>query len=461
MPVNSFADYPMSWQPALPREAGPQPLYRVLAAQLARDIASGVLRPGTKLPPQRELADFLDISVSTVTKAFRICSNKGLLTSTVGSGTFVAYDARTCLSVAPERQQTVIEMGSMMPETLPQDGVTAILEQMLQEASASHLYQYSNPKEVRHQDAARSFLRQAGALLPENKDVLISLGGQNALAAILPALFKAGDRIGVDPLIYPGLKRAASLFGIRLVPINQTNGEMSRHGLLQAISDYHIKGVYVTPDFQNPTTHILSHAGRQMLAEIAREKNLVIVEDAIASLLLPRPVPPVQSLAPERTVYILSLSKAILPALRLAYMAVPEPWQGQIEQVLETLELAQSALLLELADRIIVSGEYEAILRERQSSLVRRNELTERILAGFAVAGDRYSLCRWLVLPAAWTGERFEREALRHGVRVLGAQHFAVGRKPWQEGVRLAIGAPRNLDQLEQALTTIKGLLED
>ena len=142
-------------------------------------------------------------------------------------------------------------------------------------------------------------------------------------------------------------------------------------------------------------------------------------------------------------------------------MAVPEPWQGQIEQVLETLELAQSALLLELADRIIVSGEYEAILRERQSSLVRRNELTERILAGFAVAGDRYSLCRWLVLPAAWTGERFEREALRHGVRVLGAQHFAVGRKPWQEGVRLAIGAPRNLDQLEQPLTTIKGLLED
>ncbi|GAB2535230.1 hypothetical protein GCM10026983_03380 [Gracilibacillus alcaliphilus] len=48
---------------------------------------------GTKLPPQRELADYLDLNLSTISKAFKECGLKGLLSSSVGSGTFVAYDA--------------------------------------------------------------------------------------------------------------------------------------------------------------------------------------------------------------------------------------------------------------------------------------------------------------------------------------------------------------------------------
>ena len=86
MPVNSFENYPMSWKPILQRNK--KALYLALAEELENDIHAGRLRPGTKLPPQRELADFLDINVSTVTRAFRLCANKGLLSSAVGSGTF-------------------------------------------------------------------------------------------------------------------------------------------------------------------------------------------------------------------------------------------------------------------------------------------------------------------------------------------------------------------------------------
>ena len=91
MPFNSFENYPMSWKPSLDKNA--RSLYQALAQQLADDIQSGILLPGTKLPPQRELADFLDINVSTVSKAFKLCELKGLLSATVGSGTFVSYDA--------------------------------------------------------------------------------------------------------------------------------------------------------------------------------------------------------------------------------------------------------------------------------------------------------------------------------------------------------------------------------
>lgn len=135
MPINSFETYPMSWRPSRREiERRAQPFYKALAAQLMADIESGTILPGTKLPPQRELADFLDVNVSTVSKAFRYCSNGGFLTSVVGRGTFVAYDAGMNVSVAPDRT-SLIEMGSMMPERLTGDAVAALVSEMMGDPS--------------------------------------------------------------------------------------------------------------------------------------------------------------------------------------------------------------------------------------------------------------------------------------------------------------------------------------
>lgn len=70
VPINSFEDYPMTWKPTLNRED--RPIYQALAVQLECDIIEGRLVPGTKLPPQRELADYLDVNLSTISKAFKV-----------------------------------------------------------------------------------------------------------------------------------------------------------------------------------------------------------------------------------------------------------------------------------------------------------------------------------------------------------------------------------------------------
>ena len=63
------------------------------------------------------------------------------------------------------------------------------------------------------------------------------------------------------------------------------------------------------------------------------------------------------------------------------------------------------------------------------------------------------------MLPDGITSAQFEREAARRGVCVYGAEHFAVGRSIPEEGARLAICAPESLQQLEQALVTIRDIL--
>ena len=147
------------------------------------------------------------------------------------------------------------------------------------------------------------------------------------------------------------------------------------------------KGLYVMPDFQNPTTHTMSAACRERLAVFAQKHDLLLIEDAIASLFTADPVVPVKAWAPEQTVYIFSLSKAILPALRLAMSCRPEGSKSGSLRPYTTLNLSQSALLMELAARLIVSGKCGALLALRRQSLRERNDLADRILHGWPLAG--------------------------------------------------------------------------
>lgn len=68
------------------------PLYKSLAYSLKEDILNGFLKPGDKLPPQRELADYLDINLSTITRAFKICELKGLTSGHTVRGTYISSD---------------------------------------------------------------------------------------------------------------------------------------------------------------------------------------------------------------------------------------------------------------------------------------------------------------------------------------------------------------------------------
>lgn len=63
MSINSFDNYPMSWKPDLSRTSGPK--YLALVSLMEEDIKNGTLKAGTKLPPQRELADYLNVNLST------------------------------------------------------------------------------------------------------------------------------------------------------------------------------------------------------------------------------------------------------------------------------------------------------------------------------------------------------------------------------------------------------------
>lgn len=458
MPFNSFDDYYMSWRPSLSGQTGPK--YISLARQLEEDIVSGTLLPGTKLPPQRELADFLDINVSTVARAFKLCSDRGLITGTVGSGTYVAYDVRTNIFERPDGTGSrIINLGSLTPESVSPDEAVSVIERMFREPDTARLFQYDHTDKFFHKNAAVRLLDRAGCRTDESR-ILFSGGAQNAIAAIMAGLFTPGSHIGTTQLVYPGLKSAAKLFGIHLTPLKQdSEGNITEEGILYACKNDNIRALYIMPDFQNPTTHTMPYECRKMIADIAREKDLIVIEEGINCLLSDRPPEPVHNMAPDNTIYVSSLSKTVLPSLRLAYISAPEKYYDALDNALYNISLAPSAILMELASRLIVSGGLEAIVDDRREGLRRRNEVVDNILKGYDVRGNSSCINRWLILPGDISGSRFEQMALENGVYVYGSERFAVGKEPPENAARLSICVPDTLDELAEGLEILRSLL--
>ncbi len=220
----SFYD-DLTWMPDIHKTD--KPIYLTIAEALDADVRKGVLKPGDKLPPQRELADFLQVNLTTVTKAFKLCEQKGLLYATVGKGTFISADANISMD-APEDESEdgFIEMGTIRPLYGQNKLVVESIRQTVQNITIGKYLEYDEPKmKISHRETGSAWLKRFHMhVKPEN--IAIASGAQNALAVSLLSLFQPGDKIGTDSLTYSGYKNLASTFGVRLVPI-----EMDENGM--------------------------------------------------------------------------------------------------------------------------------------------------------------------------------------------------------------------------------------
>ncbi len=67
-------------------------LYIAIADAMERDIRQGILKAGERLPSQRDLAKKVGVNVTTITRAYKEAEKRGLVASTVGSGTYISSD---------------------------------------------------------------------------------------------------------------------------------------------------------------------------------------------------------------------------------------------------------------------------------------------------------------------------------------------------------------------------------
>ena len=331
--------------------------------------------------------------------------------------------------------------------------VAPLLAQMARRADLAQLLSYNlEAVAQRHRLAGCKWLVREGVEVTAAQ-VSVTAGSQQALVAAIATLTRPGDLILAEEYTYPGFKSAVTLMGRSLAGV-----AMDDDGLIpDEVERGFARGsrlLYTTATVQNPTTITLSAERRRAIAEAARRHDAFIIEDGVHSFLDPAAPSPLWGHAPERVLYLTTLSKSVTPGLRCAFAAVPATVKGRFDQAVGALSLALPVPLLEVACQLIDDGSaHQAAERQRRDALARLALAGETL----GIAGLRPAFNIWLPMAPPWNSASFVAEAGRRAVSLPPTESFAVGR-PHMDGVRASVTAPPDHETLVQGLRVLADL---
>lgn len=447
------------WKPWITDDARMK--YLGIVEALETDIRSGRLGPGERLPPQRAIAEALEVDLTTVTRAFNEARRRNLVDAQAGRGTFVRdeqVDGKTGapaplldLSMNIPPQPDWVEFRKLIPQ-----GISAILAGP--RGGLSLHYQESSGSAADRGVATHWLAQRHGRIASER--VIVTAGAQSALFALSELLIGPGDRIAAGEVTYPGLKAMALQRGIGLDAIAMDADGLIPGDLARLCALRPPKALYLIPSIDNPTTATMPEARRHAIVEIARKHGIALIEDDPYAPLRSARLPSFLSLAPELTWHLMTLSKCVTPALRVAYVVAPDETRAmRLASVLRATILMAPPLFLSLASRWITDGTIDEIAAAIRSENRARQEIAARAFEGHHYAADPEGHHLWLDLPAHWRAGDFAEHADRAGVSIVPASAFAIGGSPTDQ-VRISLGVAPDRDLLEEGLLQLAALME-
>jgi DNA-binding transcriptional MocR family regulator len=276
------------------------------------------------------------------------------------------------------------------------------------------------------------------------EEITITNGCQQSLDLLAKAMVDSGQAVAVENPIYPGALLPFRQAGARVVPV-----PAGREGVdleaLEAISErQRIRLLLVTPNFQNPTSATMPDAARRRLVEIARRRQVAIVENDSYGLLRyeGHPQTPLKALAPDEVIYLGSFSKVGFPGLRLGWCAAPAALSARLRRAKQATDLHTDhfvqAVMLEFAERGGLARAVRAVreaCRRNAATLVQ--EAAPRMPEGVRWERPRGGISAWFTLPQEVDAEAVLARA--RGV-VFTPGRFFYFHEPQANTLRLSFG---------------------
>lgn len=439
-----------------------RPAYRSLAQGIAAAIDAGSLRPGQRLPPHRDLAWQLGVSVQTVSRAYEELIRADLISGEVGRGSFVKSGPRETIEVPWFRAPTdrpPIDLSMMTPVRLPQiaGAWSATLIRLADRLPDPAMLSF-RPRQTMslYGGMAAAWLARCGMVVPAQR-ILITNGTTPAMFVALLTVAQPGDVIATEAVTCHTLKPAAQHLHLRLKGIACDAQGMDPDALVAAAraSGGRMKAVFLLPSGGGPLAQIMDRDRREALAQAATRAGLMILESDPTGPMPPRRPPAVSSFAPDRSFYFTGLSKCLSPGLRMGFLAMPENLaEAALNRHLSMAWMA-TPLMAEIAQDWIAGDTAEALLAAQRVELAARNRMAVRIL-GPRAQGFLHGLHRWLPLPDGCDEAEVLARALSHQVALAPGAGFAMG--PAGPALRVSLGGAA-LRDLEQALRIVSALL--
>jgi DNA-binding transcriptional MocR family regulator len=433
--------------------------YAKLADAVAAEIASGALKPGDRLPPQRSFAYERKIATSTASRVYTELLRRGLVVGEVGRGTFISGEARRGIAAATEPRGARIDLEFNYPLLPTQSALIAKSLEGLNRPEALDIalrQATSIGTQAARKVTADYLTRQNRDWSPRPEQMVFTANGRQCIAAALAAVVPTGGRCGVEALTYPFIKGIAARLGVTLVPLAMDEHGVRPDAVQKAHREAHLSALYVQPIIQNPLGMTMPSARRADLLRVVEKLDLIVIEDAVYAFLDDEP--PLAALAPDRCVVLDSLSKKVAPGLSLGFVVPPLRLRENVIASVRSGGWTASGFAFAAAQQLMGDGTAAELSRLKRIDAQQRQKIAVACLSGLEIQTNSKSYHLWLTLPPHWRSQTFVAAAARRDIALTPSTTFAATPGHAPNGVRLALAAPP-VEQLETALRTLAGIV--
>lgn len=412
----------------------PVPVYRQLADQIKSAIATGLLQPGDKLPPTRDLAELLKINRSTVSAAYSVLEEDELLFGHVGRGSFVANQPINASSRSrPSNLDDSISFASSRPsqDLFPLEDFRTCGQQVLSSPEVNQILQLGSP--YGYPPLRRFLMEQArlNGVARKDDEIMITNGCQQALDLIERA-FGDGMALVEDP-VYPGVKSVFAKPGRKCAGIPVTTSGIDLGKFREHLAEP-IRLAMLTPNFQNPTGASMPVEARLETIKLARKYGVQLVENNIYEQLryVGEDVPSIKQLDESgHTIQLGSFSKIAFPGLRVGWIIGPKQILSRLAELKQACDLHSDQLSQAVLLRFAESGlmaQHRVRARAAGSLRLRAilNACARNLPAGSVYTRPEGGMNLWVTLPTDLDASALCKPAEQAGVSYLPGKAFEV-----------------------------------
>lgn len=440
------------------------PVYLQIAGQIRRQIESGEIPAGQRLPSERKLAEHLGVNRTTVLNAYNELKSEGLLDGRVGNGTIVLgiegeggmasaepagpvlnqvfsqYAGRfesglvkDLLSLANRADFISFATGIASPDSGPAEILDGLENDLTRKENARALLHSPTEGFLSMRQAICGLMRKRGVFCgPE--EVMVLAGSQQGIDLASRIFVDPGDIVVLEePTYFPAIQLFRTA-GARIMAVPVDDNGMRVDLLEQLLHRYRPKLIYTIPNHQNPTGTEMTLDRRKRLVELAKQYNVIVLEDdAYGGIDFEDGGLPLLKEMDNGgfVIYLSSFSKNVYSGLRMGWMIADKRIVREFSSAKQLMDLHSGSLSQWLVERFILSGGFDAHMKKICAEYRERRDIMLRALKGFAPGGAMWNKPKggyyiWCRLPEGLSAGRLVAKAAEYKVCFIpGAPFFS------------------------------------
>jgi 2-aminoadipate transaminase len=338
----------------------------------------------------------------------------------------------------------VISLAGGLPDTstFPPESFAALMGQIARDSCAGAL-QYGPTEGFEETKQVIVSVMAEEGMRADPDEMIVTTGGQQVIDLVAKTLIDPGDVVICEAPTYPGAVPVFSSYEADVVQIEMDSDGMRIDLLEETLEQLdrdkrRPKFIYTVPTFQNPAGVTLSEPRRRRLVQIAREKELLVLEDNPYGLLRyeGEPLPPLFALdGGEYVLYLGTFSKILSPGIRLGWLVAPDPVLAKVNLGKQAADLCTSSLTQEFVNVYFEQERWRGYIKSLSGIYRERRDVMLDALAEFFPPEAEWTrpgggLFIWATLPEFIdTGDLLAKAIREEQVAfVPGAAAFVDGR---------------------------------